>query len=289
MNPNKFDSFPGFEQLSPGFYVNHAYCESLAAAGLNNIDSVRNFAAGSELVKDNLAAHRSRTEIQTPDGKTVYLKRYFNTPKIRQLKNRMEHGTSAATAFFDIIHTFELNAAGVNTPEPVAWGFENKGVWESFSFSITAAVPGISLEKQLPACFTKMESQKPGVLKEKKQLLEKLACEVKKFHDTGCRHRDMYLCHIFMDGGQFYFIDLHRTFKPLFFAERYRLKDLTQLYYSAPGEMITRSDRLRFYLSYCGKDKLARRDKLFIKAIKAKAWRIAERDLRHGRGVPFAR
>ncbi len=81
-------------------------------------------------------------------------------------------------------------------------------------------------------------------MKLKRNFLERLAAFIKKFHETGYRHRDLYLAHIFYgDSGEFYLIDLARAFKPRLFEERYRVKDLAQLYYSAPKRYFTMCDR----------------------------------------------
>ena len=68
-----------------------------------------------------------------------------------------------------------------------------------------------------------------------------------RFHDTGFRHCDLYFSHIFLgEGGKLYLIDLQRVFKPVLFKERFRVKDIAQLYYSAEAKYFSRSDRLHF-------------------------------------------
>ena len=97
----------------------------------------------------------------------------------------------------------------------------------------------------------------PQAVRMKKELINALADLVRKFHETGYFHRDLYFAHIFLgENGEFYLIDLQRTFKPKFSAFRYRVKDIAQLYYSAPGKYFSRADRLRFYLRYTGKTRL---------------------------------
>ena len=88
------------------------------------------------------------------------------------------------------------------------------------------------------------------------------------------------------DAG-FYLIDLARVFKPALLAERFRIKDIAQVYDSAPGRYFSKTDRLRFYLAYVGRDKLTRKDKVFISKVKNKAKRMAKHDIKHGRSVPF--
>jgi hypothetical protein len=120
------------------------------------------------------------------------------------------------------------------------------------------------------------------------QFISELASFIKKFHETGYRHRDLYLCHIFrVPDGSFYLIDLGRVFHLMLFSERYRIKDVAQLHYSTPAEYFSRTDRLRFLLAYLGREKLNAGDKIFVRKINSKAMRIARHDVKHGRAVPF--
>ena len=85
-----------------------------------------------------------------------------------------------------------------------------------------------------------------------------------------------------------YLIDLQRVFKPWVLRERFRVKDISQLYYSAPAKYFSRADRLRFYRRYSGKKKLGAADKRFIRKVNARAGRMAVHDAKHGRAVGFA-
>ncbi|MHC4105705.1 MAG: lipopolysaccharide kinase InaA family protein, partial [Planctomycetota bacterium] len=126
-------------------------------------------------------------------------------------------------------------------------------------------------------------------LKLRRNFIAQLASFIRKFHDTDYRHRDLYLSHIFYsDSGIFYLIDLARAFKPIIRGRRFRIKDIAQLYYSAPAMYFSRTDRLRFYLNYIGfEDKLTSKDKTFIHRVIKKARRMARHDIKHGREVPF--
>ncbi len=102
-----------------------------------------------------------------------------------------------------------------------------------------------------------------------------LAQFIKKFHGTGLRHRDLYFSHIFLDDlGRFYLIDLTRVFKPVLTSERYRVKDIAELNYSAPARYFSNTDRLRFYYTYSGCESLTDSDKSFIKKVLHKIRRI---------------
>lgn len=272
--------------LSPGFFADPAYVSALTAMGLTTLDSVFSFDRCQDVNAKGLAAYRSRTCFQLPDGTTVYLKRYTRTPILRQLANWFDQRRRGCTALYDGHRTEELHAAGVAVPQTIAWGYEWTGLFEKRSFIMIREISSAhSLEERLPDF---MNDHSPAAAKQRKAFIGQVAEFVRRFHATGCRHRDLYLCHIFLDtSGTLHLIDLHRVFKPQLLGGRYRFKDLTQLYYSAPGHAVSRADRLRFYLHYRGKRRLTPLDKWFIRQIKRKAQQIAARDRHRGRIVPF--
>lgn len=269
-------------------HIDPSYQRPLAALGLTSLENFFAFEGGESLHKENLAAHRSRAVFDLPGGPRVFLKRYVNTPRGRQLRNWIAAGRRVAVADLDRLPAEELARHDIKTPKIIAWGSEWDGLWETRSFILTEQIPGgVSLERQLPECLSNLHPLQ--LVRERKDFLRDLARWVRRFHDTGLRHRDLYLAHIFLDeGGDFVLIDLHRCFAPRLFGERWLIKDLTQLYYSAPGQEISRADRLRFYLDYTGKDKLSPRDRRRLHRIKRRAWTMADHDIRHSRAVPFA-
>ena len=95
--------------------------------------------------------------------------------------------------------------------------------FEKQSFIITEKIPNAeSLERKLPDFFYQPSAQENK--KQKDRFINDLADFARLFHDTGFRHRDFYLAHIFMDeAGSFYLIDLQRAFKPLLSSARFCL------------------------------------------------------------------
>ena len=278
-----------FIKLSDDFYVDADFKDALADLGLTSMDAVFSFDIGQNLTKKNLAPWRSRLRFKTASpATTMFAKRYDQPPIAHQLKNWLAHRKKISCADADASPAEQLIQAGINTPKTIALGRQWQGAFEKRSFIITEKIPNAeSLERKLPDCFT--ASAAIENLKLRKKFIADLAGFIKKFHATGFRHRDLYLCHIFYDQiGKFYLIDLARSFKPKFLARRYRTKDLAQLYYSAPARYFTKADRLRFYLLLTGKSKLTAADKRLIAAIKRKAKRMAAHDIKHGRTPPFA-
>ena len=138
--------------------------------------------------------------------------------------------------------------AGINTPKTIAYGRQWGVLFEKRSFIITEKIPEAeSLEKKLPDCFNSPATIEK--LKMRRNFIARLAGFIKKFHETNYRHRDLYFSHIFCsDNGKFYLIDLARAFRPIFLHRRFQIKDVAQIYYSAPAQYFSNTDRLRFYL-----------------------------------------
>ncbi len=270
------------------FFIDPAYKTGFEQLGLTSIEAVFAFGAGKNLTKKNLASYRSRIEfkIELP-AITVFLKRYDHPPMMTQLKNWLSAKKRTSCALAEVEAAQKLAAMGINTPRMIAWGQVWGGLFERRSFAAIEEIrEGQSLERSLPGFFNGPGTSETIVLR--RQFIKQLALFIKKFHETGCRHRDLYLCHIFrVPDGRFYLIDLARVFKPALFSEIYRVKDVAQLHYSAPAGYFSKTDRLRFLRAYLGREKLNAGDKVFVRRIAGKAERMARHDAKHGRVVPF--
>ncbi len=271
------------------FFCDEDYKTSLGEVGLTSIDAVFSFNEACNLTKDNLPRHRSRLrfEIDSPSA-TLFLKRYNCPPILTQVRNWLSARRRISCGLFEVEPTTKLTAAGVNTPKIISYGEQWGIFFEKRSFIMTEKIPDAeSLERRLPDCFSAPATAEK--VKLRKNFIAQLAAFVKRFHETNYRHRDLYLSHIFYDDkGRFCLIDLARAFKPGLFAGRFQIKDIAQLYYSAPGSFFSRTDRLRFYLGYTGRSKLIGKDKVFIRKVINKAGRMARHDVKQGRAVPFA-
>ena len=279
-----------FIQLSESLFVDADYEKALSELGLTSIEAVFSFAAARNLTKDNLAGHKARLqfEIGSPSA-TVFLKRYDRPPILAQLRGWIAAHRRMSCGLVEFKAANELAAAGINTPKILSYG-EDWGIFfEDRSFIIIEKIPDAeSLERKLPDYFNGPASTEN--LKLRRNFIARLAGFVREFHETGYRHRDLYFSHIFYrDSGSFYLIDLARAFKPIVLRGRFQIKDIAQLYYSAPAKHFSRTDRLRFYLEYAGQSKLTGKDKVFIRRVVSKAKRMARHDAKHGRAVPFTR
>ncbi len=97
----------------------------------------------------------------------------------------------------------------------------------------------------------------------KKALIEKLALVSRLMHNHGINHRDYYICHFLLalplpekDGQiavenlKVSLIDLHRAQLRSVTPQRWRIKDIASLYFSAMNIGLTKRDVLRFVRVY---------------------------------------
>jgi heptose I phosphotransferase len=277
-----------FIKISESCYVNSDYESAFSESGLTSIDAVFSFNGGRNLSKNNLAKYRARMqfEINTPSV-TVFLKRYDGPPISVQLRNWLAARGRVSCGVLDIKAAGKLTAAGINTPKTLFYGEQWGALFEKRSFVITEKIPNAeSLERKLPDSFNKPDTVEK--LRLRRNFIAELAAFIRRFHDTGYCHRDLYLSHVFYsDSRDFYLIDLSRVFRPVVRGQRFRVKDIAQLYYSAPAKYFSRTDRLRFYINYTGRNKLTGKDKAFISKVVNKARRMARHEIKHGREVPF--
>jgi hypothetical protein len=278
-----------FTEISHSFFVDSDYVDGLKKIGLTSFDALFSFNAAENLAKKNLAGFRSRLQfqIEKPPPTTVFLKRYDSPPVMIQLKNWLAHRARISCGYVEWVSASRLASAGVSTPKTIAYGTQWRSLFEKRSFVISEQIPEAeALERKLPECFDGQPTN--ANLKQRRQFIAQLASFIRKFHGTNYRHRDLYFSHIFQDNnGDFFLIDLARVFKPMVLCRRYQIKDIAQIYYSAPKRYFSNADRLRFYLGYAGKSKLTGTDKIFIRRVINKVKQMERHTIKHGIKAPF--
>ena len=150
-----------------------------------------------------------------------------------------------------------LQQLGVETMMPVAYGCEGWNPAGQHSLLITEALEScISLEH-----FCADWPSKPPPAPLKWRLIKRLAKMSRTLHRNGINHRDMYICHFLLqqpwDSSEqnlhLYLIDLHRVQIRNRTPERWVVKDVGSLYFSAMEIGLTRRDLYRFIRLYSGK------------------------------------
>ncbi|MCU7960632.1 MAG: lipopolysaccharide core heptose(I) kinase RfaP [gamma proteobacterium symbiont of Bathyaustriella thionipta] len=125
------------------------------------------------------------------------------------------------------------------------------------SYLISKALPAsISLED-----YCKDWGREAPDYRVKRLLIETLADISRRMHAAGMNHRDYYLCHFLLSDEQskvlsqgrrpgLYLIDLHRAQIRRRVPQRWLVKDLGSLYFSALDAGLSKRDWLRFVRAY---------------------------------------
>ncbi|WP_330927224.1 lipopolysaccharide core heptose(I) kinase RfaP [Candidatus Sororendozoicomonas aggregata] len=155
----------------------------------------------------------------------------------------------------------KLHALGIDTMTPVAFGERGNNPASQQSFLVTEELSNmLSLEE-----LCEQWQDKPPTIQLKRAVVDKLADISRTLHNNGINHRDYYFCHFLTPAGSFeaiskgdkaalrlYLIDLHRARIRHSLPARWRIKDLSGLYYSAMDYGFTQRDIYRFIKRYTG-------------------------------------
>ncbi len=256
--------------------------EFAAVLRQHRLDSIEAlFAAKSDtpLDKPGLDHWRARLRVTVRDdsGDSVfYIKRYENPPA-RAAREASRVGVkSIAGVEWHWIE--QLSLAGIPSVQAVALGEAFDGSRETRSVLVTAAVPGESMESLAP-------KWRQGKRSSARRWLAPVANVVSKLHRSGYVHRDLYLCHIFLNetatqDAAIRLIDLQRMLRPKWNMKRWIVKDLAALNYSAPKEAVSTADRLRWLKCYLGKTRLDAEARRLVYRVVGKTQQIARHDAR---------
>jgi heptose I phosphotransferase len=187
---------------------------------------------------------------------SVYLKRHHRLPWSARLGAvlfpRGRHTPAAA----EMAHLQRARRLGIAVPDVVAAG-EAIGPWGRLhSFLMVAELDGcLALNEALPCLIARLSV--PEFARLKRELIAEMARITATLHGHGLYHKDLYLCHFFLDmtlparGCRLTLIDLHRLGEHRWTTLRWRWKDLGQLLFSTVGVAgIEDRDRLRFWKHY---------------------------------------
>jgi heptose I phosphotransferase len=199
----------------------------------------------------------ARIRFDSPWGElSVYLKRHFQLPWSARLAALINPNGRHTPASAEWAHLERARKLGIPVPEVVAAG-ERIGPWGRLqSFLMVAELVGCeALNEILPRLRERMSSD--GFARLKRELVIEMAGITAKLHSAQVFHKDLYLCHFFLDPslrasrGRLSLIDLHRLGEHRWTAPRWRWKDLGQLLFSTYDVSgIDDRDRLRFWRHY---------------------------------------
>jgi heptose I phosphotransferase len=192
------------------------------------------------------------------DSITVYLKRHYHLPWASRVAALFHPGGRHSPASAEWAHLQRAKGLGIAVPEVVAVG-EWVGPWGALqSYLMVAELDGhSSLDEAVPELARSLPPAEFASLK--RALVIEMAEVAAKLHAAHAFHKDLYLCHFFLDlrpgakgqARQLCLIDLHRLAVHRWTSPRWRWKDLGQLLFSTIGVAgIDDRDRLRFWMHY---------------------------------------
>jgi heptose I phosphotransferase len=189
----------------------------------------------------------------------VYLKRHYRLPWPARLAALLHPAGRHSPAAAEWQHLEHVRKLGINVPDVVATG-ERIGPGAGLqSFLMLAELTGsTALNELLPQLAARLD--RSGFAALKRRVVQEMATITATLHRARVFHKDLYLCHFFLDPGrddpgslapELTLIDLHRLKQHRLFPGWWRSKDLAQLLYSTAGVSgITARDCARFWKCY---------------------------------------
>lgn len=221
-------------------------------------------------------------------GDVLFVKRYSRTPLREQWDRILRQSVHQSRAYWEFAQSQRLAEAHVNVPAAVGFAERMVGAFERRSLVLLERAPGDAFDR----VWTRLVEQNAPVTRglARHDMARRLARFAAAFHGTGFCHRDLYLCHIFVDldaecsrPPTFTLIDLARTHRPRWRRMRWIIKDLAQLDASARQIGASRADRWRFLLAYLNLQPRAPRARWYARRIARKSDWILRRIARKSR------
>jgi heptose I phosphotransferase len=203
--------------------------------------------------------HPEHPESSHAKSLSVYLKRHFTLPWPARLAAVVNPGGNHTPGSAEWRHLERARSLGIPVPEVVAAG-ERIGPWGKLqSFLMVADLTGCrALNEVMGDLRNRFDPQTFARLK--RLIAFEMARIASTLHRAKMFHKDLYLCHFFLDldrleqnplDVRLVLIDLHRLEEHKFWPDRWRWKDLGQLLYSTHGVTgIGARDCLRFWIFY---------------------------------------
>lgn len=214
-------------------------------------------------------------------GQAYFLKRHHGVGWREIVKNLLYLRPPVLGAATEVRAIRRLEQLGVPTLRCVGWGQRGWNPARRQSFALTRALDDtVSLED-----FCADWGRTPGDLRRlriKRTLVRELATTARTLHGHGVNHRDFYLCHFLLQRSSpgltapgarldLHLIDLHRVQQRRRTPERWRVKDLAGLYFSALDAGLTRGDCFRFLRLYGGEPLRTELNRAFWRKVGAQA------------------
>ena len=194
---------------------------------------------------------RRRTLRFFKDNRGYFAKLHFGVGWAEIMKNLLQGRLPIVSAKSEYQAIKRLQQLNVTTMTIAGFGEKGFSPATRKSFLITKEIVAAS---SLEDYCRPWKKSRP-TFAHKKMIIEKLAATVKTMHHGGLNHRDCYLCHFYLYSDPFDIgvIDLHRSQLRKKTPQRWLVKDVSGLYFSAMDVGLTQRDFFRFIKIYSGK------------------------------------
>jgi hypothetical protein len=193
------------------------------------------------------------------DGAGYFLKKHKGVGWGEIFKNlsSLKRPTLGARTEWEGIQTLE--ALGISTLSPVAFGERGTNPAEIHSFLMTRELEGMVKLSVIHEKFETLSEAQTQLIRH--ELILAVAKVAKRFHEAGCVHADFYLCHFMVkdrDWSQFkagapldlHLIDLHRMRQYPKIPASKQVKEIGALFYSATHLKLTKDEQDLFIQNY---------------------------------------
>lgn len=249
--------------------VNADFARILEFNGLNSFENLWNM-SGESVKKVLKERGTERVFLKSPESPALteaYIKRYKPDPFISRLKNFLSlrpcRFPGARNEWEAII---EFHRRELPTMQPLACGAADGN-----SCILSLGITDYVRASDLFAKFAKGERTR------RRKLIRRIAELAAGMHLAEMAHQDFYLVHMFIrekEDDRVFLIDLQRVIFEGSFSERWRVKDLAQLLFSADN-LVSKTDILYFWKIYTDMAGMEMyRDNSLINRIFRKAARI---------------
>lgn len=189
----------------------------------------------------------------------AYLKRQYRLPWTARAAATLDPAGRHSPAASEWAHLETSRTLGIDVPEVIAAGERIGPHGQLTGFLLVAELTGcVALNEILPDLARRLDPLAFASLK--RRVIAEVARIAATLHAARLFHRDLYLCHFFLDvkrleerahSPRLALIDLHRLHSSRLATAWMRWKDLGQLLYSTYGvDGIDDRDRLRFWRLY---------------------------------------
>lgn len=209
--------------------------------------------------KVHRAVKNRRTVEFVAGGRRYFIKAHRGAGWREVLKNLLYGRAPIVSAEPEWQAIEELNRCGVATPGVAGRGLRGRAPAQLESFVLMPALEGMISLEDLARDWRGATGRQRALLK--RALLQGIADIARRMHGAGLNHRDFYLCHFLArdrdwsrwvpgEPVELTLIDLHRVQSRARVPERWLVKDLGGLLFSALDAGLTRRDLLRFISAY---------------------------------------